>query len=193
MQPPLAFADALTQLKLLTSQTANFTFTNDELTQALTTAWQDQFVVNSVFDETLNYSIGTWQYPIPSTLNSVNEIYIQRSTSDYPEKIGQDLYEIVNGNIQFHNRAQLFLSDNYQLLLKGKYKLSTDDTLDTDSQINYVLTNAAFILLRQLLLKAAFVFLRNDITVADIGRAKNDMFADMVRYRQALQREFQSV
>lgn len=193
MNPPMNFANGLIQLKLLTSQVANFTFTDDEITQALTTAWQDQFVVNPVWDSSIVYQIGTWQYPVPATIDNIKEVYIKRNTDQYPEKISQDLYEIVNGQLQVANKAQLFLDNSYVFYLKGNYKLTTSDSLQTDNQINYVLANAAFILLRQLSLKAAFVFLRNDISMVDIIRAKNDMQNDVIRYRQALSREFETV
>lgn len=192
MNPPLQFSDGLTQLAILTSQTANFTFNNDEMTQALTTAWQDTNVVNIVWDDSLTYSMGTFQYPIPDDMDTVKEIYIEKDSSQYPDPIASSLYEIVAGNIQFHNKAQYVFSDNYTLFLKGGNKLTVDDDLQTDAQINYVLNLAALILLRHLALKAAFVFLRNDVSVADIIRAKADVQADVLRYKQALAREYEN-
>ena len=192
MNPPLSFTNAKTQLNLLTSQTANFTFTDDEITQALTTAWNDPFVGNVVWDSSLSYVIGTWQYAIPSTLTQVREIYIQKTTDQYPQRIDPSLYEIVNGNIQFVEHVQKWIYDTYTLYLKGLYKLTTTDNLVTDNQVNYVLTNAAYILLRQLALKRTFVFLRNDTTMRDIVEARNDMRSDVLRYKQALLREFES-
>ncbi|HET7630168.1 MAG TPA: hypothetical protein VFK03_02230, partial [Candidatus Saccharimonadales bacterium] len=97
MNPPLSFADALTQLKLLTSQTGNFTFTDDELTLALQEAWNDTYVVNQVWDNSLTYAIDTWQYSIPSTVTAVRGIYFQRTTTDDPEPLDPSMYEIVNG------------------------------------------------------------------------------------------------
>lgn len=192
MNPPLDFPTALQQLAILTSQTANFTFNDDELTQALTTAWQDTNVINPVWDETLTYAIGVFQYPIPDSLDTVKEIYIERASDQYPEKISNHLYEIVAGNIQFHNSVQRFLDNTYVLFLKGGYKLTVDDDLQTDAQINYVLNLAALVLLKQLALKSAFVFLRNDISMSDLIRAKSDLQADVLRYKQALAREFES-
>lgn len=193
MNPPLSFSDALTQLKILTSQTANFTFTDDELTQALQSAWNDTFVCDAVWDSSLTFVQGTWQYPIPFTISNVQGIYIRRTTQDFPEEIDPGLYEIVNGNIQFGVKTPLVLSDTYTLYIKGLNKLTTDDELDTDNLVNYVINLAAYILLKQLALKAAFVFLRNDIQVVDIIRAKADVKEDMLRYRQALRREFETV
>lgn len=189
---PLTFAEALTQLKTDTSQTANFTFTDDEITAALTKSWTDAFVVNTIWDESLSYVVGTWQYPLPGTLQTVKDVYIQKASDQYPEKINSDLWEVVDGNLQFFNIIQNYLDDTYTLYLKGNYKLTTDDSLQTEGQVNYVLTSAAYILLRQLSLKSAFVFLRNDISMSDIIRAKTDLQNDKLMYKQALLREYES-
>lgn len=192
MQPPLNFANAITQLKLMTNQMGLFTFTDDQITQAITQAWQDSYVVNIVWDSSLSYVIGTWQYPIPGVLNTVREIYLLKNSTSYPEKISPDLYEIVNGNIQFFPQVQNFLTDTYQLYLKGNYKLTISDSLLSDNMINYVLSNAAYILLGQLLFMKVFVFLRNDTTLADIINSRKEMQNQMLMYRQMLAREFES-
>lgn len=203
MNPPLGFDDALTQLQLLTSQTAFFTFNNDELTQALTTAWQDSFVVATVFDSSLTYSVGTWQYTVPDTMRTVKEIYVilpsspqvqsPTGTQNYPVKVSEDLYEIVDGVIQFFGQAQNYLGNSYTLYLKGNYKLTTDDELPTENLINYVLWSAADTLMSQLLLKSAFVFLRNDTTIGAIVAAQKVTQDKVLVYKQRLFREFESV
>jgi len=200
VNPPLSFANAKTQLKLMTTQTANFTFTDDEITQALTTAWQDSFVGNIVWDSSLSYVMGTYQYPVPATITTVREIYIIRPETNltgaggnYPEKVSQDLYEVINGNIQFYQIMQNFVNDTVTLYLKGFYALTVSDPLNTDNLINYVLSNAAYILLRNLMLKRAFVFLRNDTSMQDIKFARDDMRNDMLTYKQRLLREFESL
>lgn len=195
MNPPLTFTNAFTQLKIMTTQTANFTFTDDELTQALTTAWQDSFVGNVVWDTSLSYTAGTYQYTLPSTVTTVRELYYVASGSsvDYPQKISQDLYEIVNGKLQFFQIMQNFVGTSAPLYIKGWYKLTTSDSLVTDTLINYVLSNGAYILLRSLMLKRTFVFLRNDTTMQDIRLARDDMRTDMLTYKQHLLREFESI
>lgn len=192
MNPPLSFSDALTQLKLLTTQSANFTFTDDELTQALQTAWNDTYVCNVVWDSSLTYTVGTWQYLLPDTLTTVRELYFKRTSTDYPEKISPDLYEIVNGNIQFGLLTQNWLADNYTLYIKGLYKLTTDDDLETQNLVNYVINLAAETLLNNLVLKRTFVFLRNDTTMGDIVGALRVIQGNVLRYKQAILREFES-
>lgn len=191
MNPPLTQSDALTQLKLYTSQTANFTFTDDELNQALQSAWNDTYVVNVVWDSSLVYSAGTWQYSIPATLTTVRGLYFILDSDDYPRPISPDTYEIVNGKIQFRRDIQDILDDGMTIYVKGAYKLASSDSLTTNGQVNYVISLAAELLLNQLLLKRAFQFLRNDTTTADIVRSLQAVQGNVLRYKQALLREFE--
>ena len=192
MTPPLTFANAQTELNTLTSQTSNFTFNSDELTQALTEGWQDNYVVNQVWDSSTSFVVGTWQYALPATITVVRDLYFQRSTSDYPERISPELYEIVNGNIQFQEWTQNWIDDTYTIYIKGAYKLTTSDSLQTVSQVNYVLNLAAENLLNRLLLKKTFVFLTNDTSVAEIVAALKIFSARVLEYKQAILREFES-
>lgn len=191
MNPPLSQSAALTQLKLYTSQTSNFTFTDDELTQALQVAWNDPYVVNIVWDDSLSYSSASWQYAIPATLSTVRAIYTELDSSSNPDPISSDLYEIVDGEIQFRDSTRSWLIDGQTLYLKGTYKLGASDELTTTNLVNYVINMAAEILLNQLLLKRAFMFLRNDTTTADILRSLQAVQGNVLRYKQALQREFE--
>lgn len=192
MNPPLAYSDALVQLKLLTSQTANFTFTDDELNQSLQSAWNDTYVCDVIWDSSLSYVTGTWQYLIPDGVTTVRDLYFKRSSTDNPERISPDLYEIVAGNLQFNNQVNLWLSDTYTLYIKGLYKLTTDDELDTADLVNYTINLAAEMLINNLILKRAFVFLRNDTSMGDAVNALRVIQGNVLRYKQALLREFES-
>lgn len=189
---PLSFSNAQTELATLTSQTGNFTFNSDELTQALTLAWNDAYVVSAVWDSTISFTPGTWQYPIPSDVSVVTDIYFQRSTSDYPERLSPDLYEIVAGNIQFQEWTQDWLDDTYTLYVRGRYKLQTTDNLPDSNLANYVLYLAAERLLNQLLLKKTFVFLTNDTSVAEIVGALKTFSNYVLMYKQAILRQWES-
>lgn len=191
MNPPLSQSDALTQLKLFTSQTNNFTFTDDELNQALQAAWNDAYVIDRVWDGSLTYSDGTWQYTVPDTITVVRGLYFLRDSSSNPSLISSDCYEIVNGNIQFNNKIKRVLTSGQTIYIKGSYKLTADDDLSTTTQVNYVINLAAELLLNQLLLKRAFQFLRNDTTTTDIVRTLQAIQGNVLRYKQAIQREFE--
>lgn len=192
MNPPLTFAQALTQLTTYTSQTSNFTFNSDELTQALQSAWNDSYVGNVVEDDTLSFNSGTWQYTLPSTLTTVREISIIRVPGVSPERISPDTYEVVNGKIQFNSLIDNFLGTTYTLYIKGFYKLATTDSLTTTIQVNYVINLAAEILLNNLILKRTFVFLRNDTQLSDAIRALQVIQGNVLRYKQAILREYES-
>jgi len=191
LNPPLTQSAALTQLKLYTSQTGNFTFTDDELTQALQAAWNDAYVINYVWDSSLTYTAGTWQYTVPATVTNVRGLYYLNDSSSYPRPISSDLYEVVNGKIQFRDEIQKWLDTGQTIYVKGAYKLASTDSLTTNAQVNYVINLAAEQLLNQLLLKRAFQFLRNDTTTADIVRSLQAVQGNVLRYKQAIQRDFE--
>lgn len=178
-------------MKLFTSQTANFTFTDDELNQALQSAWNDAYVVNVVWDSSLVYVAGTWQYAVPATLTTVRGLYYQYDTDRNPLPISTDTYEVVDGNIQFRDSIRLILDAGMTIYAKGAYKLKDNDSLTTNAQVNYVINLAAELLLNQLLLKRAFQFLRNDTTTTDIVRTLQAVQGNVLRYKQAILREFE--
>jgi hypothetical protein len=192
MNPPLTFADALVQLKLMTSQTTNFTFNDDELTQALTEAWQNTYVNNSLLDSTTSFTAGTFSYPVPTALTTVTDIFYKPTSTEPMTRISADLYTVINGTIQFLDNVTRWLDDTYTLYIKGRYKLTVSDSLQRDNQINYVLSLAAFTLLKRLKYKSAFQFLKNDTTMAEIINAARDAQADVLTYKQALLREYES-
>jgi hypothetical protein len=175
----------------MTNQLNLFTFTIDQITQALTQAWQDSYVVTSLWDDSLTYIQGTWQYALPENVRVVRGIYTKKNETSYPEPISTDLYEIVGTNIQFRPQVQNFLTDNTTLYLKSSYKLLTADSLPTENMINYVLSLATFLMLKQLSFMKVFVFLRNDTSLADIINTRKDIQMEMLQFRQALQRDFE--
>lgn len=193
MNPPLTFAQALVQLKLLTSQTANFTFSDDELTQALQEAWNNTYVCKTILDSTTIYMTGTFVYPVPTAMNVPVEIYYKPDSSLPMKPISRDLWRLIDGSIYFNADATKYLDSNYTLYIKGRYKIASTDSLTTDNLVNFVLSMAAYLLLKRLSYKMTFQFLRNDTSMGDIINARRDMQADMLTYKQALQRQFEAI
>lgn len=191
MNPPLTFAQALVQLKLLTSQTANFTFSDDELTQALQEAWNNSYVCKTVLDNSLTFIPGTYSYTQPATISALMDVMYLPDSTGPMQPIARDLWQVINGTIYFTDNVQNWLNDNVPIYLKGKYKLLTTDSLTTTIVVNYVLSLAAYLLLKRLSYKMTFQFLRNDTSMGDIINARRDMQADMLTYKQALHRQFQ--
>lgn len=193
MNPPLTFANALIQLKTLTSQTGNFTFTDDELTQALQEAWNDAFVVSNVTDTSVSFIAGTFSYNVPSTITTVRGIFYKPTSTDPYKEVSPDLYQIDNGVIVFRDNVRDWLNDTYTLYIKGSYKFTTSDSLTKTHHVNYVINLAAENLLNRLLLKKTFVFLTNDTTVSEIVRAIQLFSSRVLVAKQGLLRQFESM
>lgn len=185
----------LASLNIELGDTDNFTFTPEEKTRALTEAFNDSYAVKIIWDSTLTFTSTTFQYPIPSSLTTVKDIYISisNSTADEPQKISANLWEVVGSNIQFRNGANKVITSGYTLYLKGNYKYTTLDTVTETSVQEYILTVAQFRCLKVLGTKKLNRFLKNDTTVAEIVTWKNDLRGDMMEYRRNLPREYEAM
>ena len=190
----MTFAQSLTQLNILLSNTTGFTFNSDETNQLLTDAWNDKYAVNPlVWGSSLTFSVTpspTYQYAIPATLTTISGIYIERSSTDLPEQIDGSLWEVVGSNIQFTDKALQTIPDGYTLFLRGRYKVATTDNISDTGLQQYILALAGYNALRYLLLKRTMRFLKNDTSVAEIVAARRELYADMVHWRQQIGQEF---
>lgn len=189
------YEDTLEQLNIELGDTGNVTFTVEEKERALTKAWNDSDVVNTVWDTTLTFDHTTYQYAIPSSLDTVKDIYISisNSTADAPEKIDSDLWEVVNGNIQFSSKATSAIGQGYTLYLKGNYKLDPDsDSISNVTLQEYVTALAGWETLRLLGYKKANLFLKNDISMSELITLKRDFENDVKNLRNKLHTEFES-
>jgi hypothetical protein len=74
--PALDFTTAQTTLNTIIGDSADTTFSSSEKQRALTKAWNDSYVVNEVWDTSLSYSTGVYQYTRPAGLSSIQGIYI---------------------------------------------------------------------------------------------------------------------
>lgn len=190
----MTFATSKTQLNILLSNTSGFTFNDDEVTQLLTDAWNDKYAVNPlVWDSSLTFSVTpspTYQYAIPSTLSTVSGIYIERTSTDLPEQIDNSLWEVVGNKIQFTDKALQVIPDGYTLFLRGRYKVTTSDTVTDTGLQQYIVALAGYNALRYLLLKKTMLFVKNDTSVAEIIATRRELYADLVHWRQQLNQEF---
>jgi hypothetical protein len=190
----MTFAQALTELDIVLGDSGNVTFTTDEKTRALTKAWNDPYVVNAVWDSTLSYTTGTYRYALPNTLTTIKDIYISPvgNTNPLPEPIDNGLWELVNGYIQFNQRADNIIPTTYKLYLKGNYKLITTDALTPVNMQEYVLALAGVETLKLLAHKKANLFVKNDITMAELIGLKRDLLNDVKELRTRLHKEYES-
>lgn len=188
--------EALAELNTTLGDSANITFSVDEKTRALKKAWNDSYVVKTVWDDdSLVYSQGTYQYKLPDTITALSDIYVSvpGSNQPMPEPISSDLYDVVDGNIQFGPKADNLLMDGTPLYLKGRYKLDYDtDTLDTVNLQEYVLALAGVNTLSLLAHKKANLFVKNDTTMGELIGLRREFMADVKEARTRLAKEFES-
>jgi hypothetical protein len=142
----------------------------------------------------LTYSQGTYQYTLPNTLTTVKDIYISPtgSTQPFPEPIDSDLYELVDGKIQFSQQADSIIPNGYTLYIKGNYKLETTDTLDTVNLQEYVIALAGVNTLTLLTFKKANLFVKNDVSMSELIGLRRELQNEVKEYRQKLLKEYES-
>lgn len=168
----------------------------DRLTQAVTQAFNDAYVSEKVYDNSLTYSQGTFEYTLPSTITTVEEVEIQRDSGTYPEPLDASLWSIVHvggvKTLKFSNRGGWIFGGNYPIFLRGRYKYQTTDTIPASSVVlqNYVIALAAFLVLRQIGYTKVLSFLQNDTTMQELLAFRNQMQQDMLMYRAQLSTEY---
>lgn len=188
------YADTLDELNITLADTGNVTFTPEEKERALTKAWNDSYVIETVYDSTLTFSAGTYDYNIPATMTTVTDIMISpsNSTSDAPTTIDTNYYDVSDGVIRFRNRANAYTSSGYGFTVKGIKKLDPDsDTITNPNLQEYVIALAAFNTLTALGYKKANLFLKNDTTMAELVTLRREMEREVVRLRGMLPRSYE--
>lgn len=168
----------------------NFAFTAAEKTSLVSQAIKDAHVVKSVWDDSLAYAKGTWQYAVPSGVTTIKDIYIKVGTNEDPETVSVP-FEVVEDNIHFKKGSRV-IPDGYTLYIRGNYKYTTADTI-TDTRIQeYILNLAQLNALRSLGIKKTMKFLKNDASVAEIIAMKRELEREVSQHRGTVQREFQA-
>lgn len=191
----LSYTDAQTTLNTILDDSADTTFSTSQKQRALTRAWNDSYVVNEVWDTSLNYSVGTYQYTLPATLTTITDIYLSPtgSTNPYPEPIESSLWELVNGKIQFNQKADNTIPNGFTLYIKGKYKLTTSDSISDVATQEYVLALAGVYTLKMLTHKKANLFTKNDVSVGELIAIRRDLEQDVIGLRRRLRTNWESI
>lgn len=189
------FQETLDELNITLGDTENVTFTPEEKTRALRKAWNDSYVVDTVFDDTGSFTAGTYNYALPAGMTTISDVFISpsNSTSNAPTTIDSNYYEVSGGNLRFRNDASVYTSSGYGYTVKGYKKLDPDsDTLDTPNLQEYVIALAGFNTLTALGFKKANLFLKNDTTMAELISLRRELEQEVIRLRGKLQRSFES-
>ena len=191
----MTYADTLEELNITLGDSGDVTSTPEEKARALKKAWNDSYVVVPVRNATLTFDTGTYSQTLPSGLTTVTGISLSPSnslTSDFPEGLSSDLYEVINGVIYWKNNANSVIPDTYTLYLTGNYKLDWNtDTLDSTNLQEYVIALAGVNTLKLLGYKKANLFLKNDLTMAELLALKRDLQQEVFELRGKLQRAFE--
>lgn len=191
----MEFSDSLDELNITLGDSGDVTFTPEEKERALTKAWNDAFVVVTVWDTSLIFSHSIYQYDVPEGLTTIKDIYISRSNSavDFPDKVAGNLWEVVDGIIQFKNNATYYIPDGFTLYLKGSNKLTVDDTIDDVNLQEYVVATAGVNTLTALGFKKANLFLKNDLTMGELITLRRELKQEVLELRAKLARSFETV
>lgn len=186
------FDDLKEELNIRLDDTDGFTFTTEEKTSILTEAINDESVVKEVWNSSLTFNHGTYQYAKPSGVDVVTDIYIKRDNNlEEPEPIASSLWEVVGSNIHFKPGAQV-IPDGYTLFVKGKTKYDVNDTIAEVNIQEYVLNLAQLNALNKLGLKRTLKFLKNDTTVSEIVTIKRELERKVAAYKARLPRSFEA-
>lgn len=181
-------AQAQAELVTLLSDTLS-QVSADRLTNAITQAWRDPWIANIIFDNTsLIFDSTIYQYNIPTTLTTIDAIYLKRDSSTNPEEIGSELWEIINGQIIFNKKAGLKIPTGYALQLRGRYKLTASDSIPISNQSmqNYIVALAGWIVLRGIGMTKILSFLHNDTSISELIAFRRELQADVNAYRAQL-------
>lgn len=190
----MTFDEGLTELNTILGDAADVTFSSSEKTRALTKAWRDSHIVREVWDTSLTYTVGTYQYSLPTTLTTIKDIYISPTGAQepFPDPIDNDLWELVDDNIQFTWQADRIIPNGYTLYIKGNYKLTTTDAITNTTMIEYVLAIAGVETLKLLAHKKANLFTKNDVSMGELITLKRELNQDVVDLRRRLRRSWES-
>jgi len=190
----MSFSDATTELDIILGDAADVTFNTSEKERALTKAWNDPYVVDENWDTSLSYTSGTYRYAKPSGVDSIQDIYISTtgSTNPMPDPIDADLWDDVNGYIQFSSKADSVISSTYTLYIKSLKKLTVSDSIEDTNLQEYVLALAGAYTLKLLAHKKANLFTKNDVSMAELIGLKRELENDVISLRRSLRRRWES-
>lgn len=179
------YSDFQTTLNLRLGDTDHFTFTVEEKEEALNEAFNDDYVTTPIWDTSLTFSLGTYQYTKPSTVDVIQDVYIKLDNDqDEPQAITSDLWEVVGDNLQFKGGTAKVIPDGWTLYLKGKTKLTVSDTVSSKDLQEYILSLAQRHCLRMLGTKKALRFLKNDTSMSEVIAWKRELDQDVANYRR---------
>jgi len=181
------FAAATSKLNIRIGDTDNFTFTPEEKIDALTEAFNDSHVLKTVWNSTTVYATGTYEYPLPSEVTVVQDVYTGSATEE-PKKVGSTEWEIIGSNIRLGDR----FTNGSTISLKGYVKYLITDTVTEVNIQEYILNLAQLKLLRMLGVKKSLRFLKNDTSMSEVIAIKQELEREVKEYQRRLPRAWEN-
>jgi len=185
------FADALTELNIRLGDDDNFTFTPEEKTSALTTAWRDRYVVNTVVDTNNTFNVSTQNYTI-NNVTSVSEVSYSND-STWGDPLPSDAWSFSAPTLSFDQAYRYQIPASATIRVKGKYKLTTTDDITDDMVFEYVLKLAHLQTLTLLGAKKTNRFIKNDTNMNEIIALRNSLATEIIGMRQGFQQAYERV
>ena len=188
----MTYDDLLEKLNIRLGDSDNFAFTIEEKQEALDEAFNDEHVVDDDWDSSLTFSHNTSEYPLPSGVGTVMDIYIKVDNNlDEPEKIASNLWEVINGNIQFKPGAKT-IPEGWTLYIKGRVKFTTDDSVTAARLQEFILNSAQLHCLNMYGTKKALKFIKNDTSMSEIITFKRELERKVAGYKARIPRSFEN-
>lgn len=184
------YSDFTDKLNVRLGDNDDFAFTSDEKDAILTEAFEDPYVVKSVWDDSLTYVFGTWHYAVPTGVTTVKDIYIKDSPTSDPETVTLP-WDVVEGNIQFKGGSGV-IPDGSTLYIRGNYKYTIADTIAETRLQQYILNLAQLNAMDEIGIKKVLKFTKNDVSVSEIIAVKRELERKVAQHRASIQKEFQA-
>ncbi len=184
------FAALYAKLNIKLGDNDNFAFTQEEKEEILTESIEDEYVVKSVWDDSLVFATDTWRYAVPSGVTTIKDIYIQVDSTQDPEAITLP-WDVVEGYIQFKGGSSI-IPDGSTLFIRGNHKYTVDDTIAETRLQQYILSNAQILAMDEIGIKKILKFVKNDTSVSEILAVKNALERKVAKYKSSIPKEFQA-
>lgn len=184
------FQDTIDAMNITLGDTDDITFTPEEKIRAMTKAWNDPWVVADVWNTAGSFSASSYQTALPSGVTVVKDIGVKPTTSDFPTSVASSYWNVVGSNIQWSDAARYGLTDGTGLYILGTKKLTVADTLSTEDLQEYVIALGSLNTLTLLGYKKANLFLKNDVSMAELITLKRELQADVERMRARFAKTF---
>jgi len=166
------YAQLLTRLNTLLSDSTDKTFTSTEKGEFLTNAFNDPSVYSVQRDVSLTTVANQYNYTVPTGYSDITDIFIDIDADGIGTKVARNTYDIINGVIYFSNIRTLPASKT--IILFGKKKLTTSDNIP-DMLQEYVLVLAQIEAYRFMKNKYATRFLKNDVSMSELIASLTDL------------------